>query len=210
MFSNSHLPLINKPTRITSSSATLIDNIIRNSYDLKVQQGILFDDSTDHLPDFRITQLNNSPCIIREDSQCYRNITKQTISNFKQELATFNGNDVYSIDDPNIAFTSHFSYMYNKHFPLKKAQPKKKLKSWMTDSILKSINSKNKLYRKFLKRPNAEKLWKYDLANTRSLELRKKIFKTAEIPAPIPVSNYDPSSLTTLLYCCCPATYYRL
>ena len=38
---------------------------------------------------------------MRDNSQrYYRNITKQTISSFKEDLAIVNWNDVYSIDDP--------------------------------------------------------------------------------------------------------------
>ena len=58
MFSNSFIPLVNKPTRITSNSATLIDNIFTNEYknENKYMTGILITDISDHYPIFHIVQ----------------------------------------------------------------------------------------------------------------------------------------------------------
>jgi hypothetical protein len=52
LFTSSFYPLITKPTRITSHTATLIDNIFTNNID-KIDSsinGILFSDISDHLP----------------------------------------------------------------------------------------------------------------------------------------------------------------
>ena len=59
MLSNSMYPLISKPTRITSSTATLIDNIFTNNLELHVSRssGILYTDLSDHLPIFQVTHL---------------------------------------------------------------------------------------------------------------------------------------------------------
>ena len=51
MTSYSLYPRITKPTRITSKSATLIDNIYTNSH-AKQNGGILLADISDHLPIF--------------------------------------------------------------------------------------------------------------------------------------------------------------
>ena len=51
--SYSFLPLINKPTRITSSSATIIDNILSNRLP-SPNSGIIYSDISDHLPIFMI------------------------------------------------------------------------------------------------------------------------------------------------------------
>lgn len=55
MFSSSFYPLISKPTRITSRSATLIDNIFVNSPIDNFTSGLLSTDLSDHLPIFQIT-----------------------------------------------------------------------------------------------------------------------------------------------------------
>ena len=45
----SFYPLITKPTRLTSHTATLIDNIFTNNIDSSIN-GIIFSDISDHLP----------------------------------------------------------------------------------------------------------------------------------------------------------------
>ena len=52
MYSNGFYPLISKPTRITSHSATLINNIFSNDLDNHKFSGILWSDISDHLPIF--------------------------------------------------------------------------------------------------------------------------------------------------------------
>ena len=56
MYSNSFIPLINRPTRITATTATLIDNIFTNNHQEKVnsQQGIIPYHISDHFPIFHL------------------------------------------------------------------------------------------------------------------------------------------------------------
>ena len=63
MFSNSFIPLINKPTRITPKSATVIDNIFANEYENehRYMTGILTTDISDHYPIFHISLNQNKP-----------------------------------------------------------------------------------------------------------------------------------------------------
>jgi hypothetical protein len=61
-FANAFFPLITKPTRITSESATLIDNIFTNVIDHSSSvHGIILTDISDHLPIFHIIQHSSSP-----------------------------------------------------------------------------------------------------------------------------------------------------
>ena len=48
-------PLITRPTRITSHSNTLIDNIFTTSLS-NIQSGLIINDISDHLPTFQITE----------------------------------------------------------------------------------------------------------------------------------------------------------
>lgn len=56
MYSNSLFPVIIKPSRITTDTATLIDNIFTNKIDSKIVGGLLINDISDHLPVFAIFQ----------------------------------------------------------------------------------------------------------------------------------------------------------
>ena len=52
-------PLINKPSRITEFSQTLIDNIFTNNIETVNNSGLLINDITDHLPVFVKSVLKN-------------------------------------------------------------------------------------------------------------------------------------------------------
>ena len=54
-FDHNMFPLIDRPTRITSHSATLLDNIFTNVFDNKIKSGIFVSDITDHYPIYQIT-----------------------------------------------------------------------------------------------------------------------------------------------------------
>ena len=57
IYNNSFRPLIDRPTRITTKSTTLIDNILTNVHSVQTQTGIFYNDITDHLPIFQITSM---------------------------------------------------------------------------------------------------------------------------------------------------------
>ena len=59
--SNSFSPKIILPTRITSKSRTLIDNIFTNQLDYSTSSGNLDLSFSDHLPQFLITPINKDP-----------------------------------------------------------------------------------------------------------------------------------------------------
>ena len=61
MFSSTFYPLISRPTRVTNSSATLIDNIFVNKIEEHYKCGILFTDLSDDLPVFLTTSNLQGP-----------------------------------------------------------------------------------------------------------------------------------------------------
>ena len=58
MYSFGFSPLINRPTRISSASATIIDNIFSNNpvNSVSALNGIIVSDISDHLPIFHISE----------------------------------------------------------------------------------------------------------------------------------------------------------
>ena len=56
LYSNNVFPLITKPTRVTQTTATLIDHVLTNIFDIwgKHRQGILCIDMTDHYAVFHV------------------------------------------------------------------------------------------------------------------------------------------------------------
>ena len=59
--SNAAFPLITKPTRITSTSLTLLDHIITNITQNTLLPGILRSDLSDHFPTFCFILLDSKP-----------------------------------------------------------------------------------------------------------------------------------------------------
>ena len=160
MFSHYFMPLINRPTRITSHSATAIDNIFVNST-LETNQflnGILLSDVSDHLPIFTLLSQQSIPDS-RHVNLFRRDINPRTKSNFKAELIKCKWDEVYQSVNPNIAynnFINKYNFIYNLCFPFKKISRKKpKLisKPWITRGLLKSIKTKSTLYKAFLSNP---------------------------------------------------------
>ena len=102
LYSHLFFPLITLPSRITSHTATLINNIfsshVEHSY---LRSGLLITDISDHLPIFSIS-LDHMRTHQRQESLFVRDKSEQNISNFLEELdcIDFSNLDVYN--DPNI------------------------------------------------------------------------------------------------------------
>lgn len=82
-FSNNFYPAITNPTRVASTSSTLIDNIFTND-DSAINSGIFVTDITDHFPIF----LDNNSRLrnYNRDSKRIRNYNINNISNFIFQL----------------------------------------------------------------------------------------------------------------------------
>ena len=75
MYSIGLYPLIDRPTRISNHSFSLIDNVFTNLTNHKVTSGILVSDITDHLPIFALCTYPNPN---RADQKC--NVKKRIIN----------------------------------------------------------------------------------------------------------------------------------
>ena len=170
LYTGSFYPLINKPTRVTTKSSTLIDNIFTNILDLKITPGILYNDITDHFPIFQILNTNNNNKnknkINNNNYITKRKININNISSLGTELSQTDWNNVLQSDSANESynnFISKFTDLYNKHLPKVKTKinKRKDAKPWITSGIIKSIKTRNKLYKTFIKHPNETNKSKY-------------------------------------------------
>ena len=78
MYSFGLYPLIDEPTRVTDSSATLINNIFTNELRHNLTCSILFNDISDHLKMFALCEYNINRNIVKE-FQYIRKITEYTL-----------------------------------------------------------------------------------------------------------------------------------
>ena len=150
MFSNFCYPIINKPTRVTAKTATLIDNIFTNT--LSSNQwfcGILYTDISDHFPIFCI---NMSPININVSEYInVRRYTQKHIIEFCHKMQQVNWDPVLSCNDCQLAYTLYhniFKQHYDECFPLQrvKMDSYSNRKPWLTPGLKQSIKIKNKLY----------------------------------------------------------------
>ena len=160
MCSNSLLPTITKPTRVTKNSATLIDNIFTNGL-LGAQYiltYILYCDITDHLPVFYIDYSSNTKS---EETFIKKRIySESNITSFSSALRSHNWDHVLSDGDPQSSysmFINDYMKIYNSSFPIKSfKQGYKTRKGWLSDNLKNAIKIKNRLYRKHNKSQNPE------------------------------------------------------
>ena len=114
---------ISKPTRITSSSATLtcIDNIFTSNREYNMVCGILYTDISDHLPLYQMTnlKLTKNPPPPQVKLTCI--INPFHINNFRSKLADVDWSFLDSSDSPNDCYNiiNHLQTLYKECFPLK-------------------------------------------------------------------------------------------
>ena len=132
LLQHSLLPTINKPTRVTKKSATLIDNIITNifNHQSNFDTGIIETDISDHFPTFLICDdadcdYNSSPTT----TIFKRTINERSMINFHKSLQEANRELVAHTNNVNNAYDTFlhiFSKLYDKAFPKKEVSIKKK------------------------------------------------------------------------------------
>ena len=107
MMASSFIPLINRPTRVTEGTATIIDNIFTNSHDIsRFLTGILPTDVSDHFPIFCISSQHKVPNCTNRDTRVKHIINTRTLTNLNTNLQTADWSPVIQCDDTNIAYNN--------------------------------------------------------------------------------------------------------
>ena len=161
-------PLINKPTRITNHSATLIDNIFTNAFGINHNSGILVNDLSDHLPIFTIREEN---LVISNDVPMVsyikvKNKSKKNMKIFCEELVMESWQSVYNAVNVNTAYDNFIQIIdnfFNKCCPIIVIKSPRKFsdKPWMTSGLKNSCRKKKLLYIAFLKSKTLKDELKY-------------------------------------------------
>ena len=89
--------LIDKPTRLGKSSATLLDHFYTNNLTTPITSGILESDISDHLPIFVLIR-SYTPPYSSTSYKFRRHLSKMTMSNSTMNYMTF-----YKINSPAMA-----------------------------------------------------------------------------------------------------------
>ena len=149
---------INKPTRISISTKSLLDHIYTNDFSHSLFSGIALCDISDHLPTFTVTK--DIKYIKKKSEEVYirdRKIFSEELfcQDLYKQLGDLHVTESRSPHDQFEEFVKLFTDIVNFHvgLPRRRATRKeKKLKSkpWLTQGLLKSIKLKNKMYKQFL------------------------------------------------------------
>ena len=146
LFSHLFYPLINRSTRLTSHSATLIDNIFTNCFAQSVCNCILLNDISDHLPIISVfadEQIpNKTPEVAFRD---FNNTNQETFMRCLDRVDWFN--ILKNREDPNESFANFLSE-YTKHFetcfPFKGVKRNNQIPKtpWISSGLLVSVRKK--------------------------------------------------------------------
>ena len=153
-------PLITRPTRITAHSKTLIDNIFTNNIEDDIVSGNLVCTISDHLPQFAVVKnLNVNDTIPKNKTKTFKNYKKFNLQNFITDFMKINWDVVYENEVTNDKFeifikTINDLIENNTPTETKKILIKKSHKPWITQGVLNSINTKNKLSKKYMHTKN--------------------------------------------------------
>lgn len=158
MGSHSLVPSILMPTRITTESKTLIDNIFISSTHKDSLAGNIVCNISDHLPQFvffnnTMQQSSNQTPVFKQDWSKFNQeefILDYLNIDWEETLIPADGdvNDSFEI------FYSQINNLVNKHVPMIKLT-KKQInlcrKPWITKEIIKSMNERDKLLKLYIR-----------------------------------------------------------
>ena len=168
------MPVINRPTRVTKTSTTIIDHILTNTtIDSPLHSGIVKTDNSDHFAVFCLLKTNFEQSNIKNIA-IKRDINEASIEHFKSlfnsidwdlNIQTSLPNHFYNI------FLEKFVQIYNQAFPERKIEIKAKnlVSPWITWGLRKSSRKKQHLYEKFLKQRNSK--------NEEAYKMYKNVFE---------------------------------
>ena len=165
MYSFAFFPVINKPTRISKNTSSLIDNIFCNDIIENVLfNGILYTDISDHPPIFSIINKSKTKCDTDKfvHKRIYNSINNQKFCNMMERvdwnfvLSPGNCQQAFS------AFYDKFKQCYESCFPKQKIKlGYHNRKIWLSKGLKTSIKIKNKLYVNCIKHPSKTNISEY-------------------------------------------------
>ena len=174
-------PLINKPTRITEFTATLIDNIFTNVHAGDTKAGIWIVDISDHLPILATLPSGSKHCMTKK-IVTKQNFSQENIDKFRYDLHTQDWSALNQFSDVELmydAFINTVIGLYKNAFPVRTKIVSVAVNHlpWITPAIKRSISKKNSLYSAYLKQRTSESWNKYKLYRNKLTAVLRKAEK---------------------------------
>ena len=178
------LPTITKPTRVTRSTATLIDNIIvGRKFHINYESKILISDLSDHFP--CLLNIHNTQLFKRMKSRITtRGLNNRKIEEINVKLNQINWTEELDHKNTNEAFDRFHNILLNTldevapYHTVTIANDKLRRDPWVSMGLMKSLKKQQTLYKQFLANRNDTRIeQKYkDYRN----KLKKIMRKTRE------------------------------
>ena len=176
VYSSGCCSLINKPTRITSISSTILDHVYTNSSEKVCASGILVLDVSDHLPTFCTIQNNfYKPCKLKEQVHDMKHFNAESYC----EDVSYRLKKLKQLSDPSTKMSKFLDVIAsatNDHAPLRllsRKEMKIKSKPWLTKGLLKSISTKNALFQKCYKQNKIHLITHYKIYLNKLTKLKR-------------------------------------
>ena len=145
---NSLHQLIREPTRITSSSSTLIDLIFTNCPDKLVCSGVFHVGISDPT----LVYVYRKLCIDRSGSGhktvSYRKLKNFRSESFRNDIASQSWDDLLMFEDPNdmwLAWKTLFLSVVDKHAPIRTKRVRSSKCAWVTPQLKRYMHERDKL-----------------------------------------------------------------
>ena len=153
LVSNSFIPINLQPTRITSHSNTLLDNIFSNIIDPDTISGNSTATISHHLPQSAIIPNMFGNTAGNKSNIYERDWSKSDRENFILDYFSIHWEDLIKIDELNVdnstqTYLENINILFDTYAPLKRIDKYKlrfKSKPWITLGLQKSISLKSKL-----------------------------------------------------------------
>ena len=154
MFSSGLYPLITRPTRITATTATIIDYLFCSQLCRNKMCGIILSDATDHMPIFVLCDNSTYVANINDPQVKYnRTLDDEALSIFEQDLSHTNWETVLNEWNPNLAYLQFMQILINTNnddCPVKitmyPENTKRKGKPWLSRGLKHACIKRNNLY----------------------------------------------------------------
>ena len=194
--SNMFKPCIDKPTRLTSRSRTLIDNTYTNDVTKNNISGNIAHSISDHLPQFLLSE-SHSYTNKNKTSKTFRDFTNFDQENFLSDLQNIDWDMHLRIAENDANFSMNkFLHIINsildRYAPLKTQSnsKRKKLfhrKPWITNGIIKSITIRDKYHKKYI---NSKNVGQKEILGNHFRRYRNKIVQLTKISKTNYYKNY--------------------
>jgi hypothetical protein len=177
------IPTITKPTRVTPTSATLIDNIYIRYLDPFIHSGIICSKISDHFPIFCFMGKYKPDTKPTKPLQfTYRPMPPAILNQIAGQVRETDWNYLnnYTTEESFVEFNSHLTNIINAFAPEKTVtiQPKCIIREeWMSKGLMKSSHTLNKLYRKCVGKQKTDESYLIYIAYRNCFNKLKQIAK---------------------------------